>query len=161
MDCDPKILSGTTVEGTEDSGNHEHAEEAVFNAGILIIFFMLMLYMLFEAYKHKKDLKFGHEASLVCVVGLAVSAIMWSYSVGEFSDMMTFNDNLFFYFILPPIVFASGFNMYRKKFFGNLTNILLFGLVSTLITFALFSTFTMLIDSHLNLYENQYDIETQ
>jgi NhaP-type Na+/H+ or K+/H+ antiporter len=160
MDCDPKILSGTTVEGTEDSG-HEHAEEAVFNAGILIIFFMLMLYMLFEAYKHKKDLKFGHEASLVCVVGLAISAIMWFYSIGEFSEMMTFNDNLFFYFVLPPIVFASGFNMYRKKFFGNLTNILIFGVCSTLITFALFSTFTMLISNNLTLYENQYDTETQ
>ena len=42
---------------------------------------------------------------------------------------MRFDDNLFFYFILPPIVFASGFNMYRKKFFANIANILLFGVV--------------------------------
>ena len=31
--------------------------------------------MLFEAFKHKYHLKFGHEASLVCVIGVIISAI--------------------------------------------------------------------------------------
>ena len=66
--------SSKQVLTSESSGLEE---QTVFDAGILIIFFMLMIYMLFEAYKHKKDIKFGHEASLVCLVGLAISAIMW------------------------------------------------------------------------------------
>mmetsp|Transcript_97734 Transcript_97734/g.134454 ORF Transcript_97734/g.134454 Transcript_97734/m.134454 type:complete len:254 (+) Transcript_97734:181-942(+) len=56
---------------------------------------------------------------------------------------MTFDDDLFFYFVLPPIVFSSGFNMYRKKFFGNLGNILLFGVIGTFIAFASFSSMTI------------------
>ena len=56
--------------------------------------------------------------------------------------MMKFSDDLFFYFCLPPIVFARAFNMQRKKFFKNIRNILLLGLVSTIITFILFSIIT-------------------
>ena len=55
------------VDATE-TGNESHK---VFDEGILVIFGMLMIYMLFEAYKHKKGLKFGHEASLVCIVGIS------------------------------------------------------------------------------------------
>jgi len=57
---------------------------------------------------------------------------------------MTFSDDLFFYFCLPPIVFASGFNMQRKKFFENIRNIILFGLVGTIIAFISFTGFTIL-----------------
>jgi len=45
----------------------------IFNEGIIIIFLMLMVYMGFEAFKHKKDLSFGHEASLVTLIGFGVS----------------------------------------------------------------------------------------
>lgn len=46
---------------------------------------------------------------------------------------MTFDENFFFYFVLPPIIFAAGYNMKRKMFFKNFKNILIFGLFSTLL----------------------------
>lgn len=57
---------------------------------------------------------------------------------------MQFSDDLFFYFCLPPIVFASGFNMQRKKFMANITNIVLFGIVGTIIAFISFTGLTVL-----------------
>lgn len=45
----------------------------MFNEGIIIIFVMLIIYMAFEAFKHKKDLSFGHEASLVTLIGFGIS----------------------------------------------------------------------------------------
>ena len=104
------IVSQTTSESSTTSKAEAHK---VFNEGIIVIFAMLMLFMLFEAYKHKSGLKFGHEASLVCVVGVAISALYMHYGSNEFASIMEFDDDLFFYFVLPPIVFASGFNMYR------------------------------------------------
>ena len=58
--------------------------------------------------------------------------------------MMAFNEQLFFYLVLPPIVFASGFNMQRKDFFGNMKNIALFGFVGTFICFFMFCGCTLL-----------------
>ena len=58
---------------------------------------------------------------------------------------MTFDEDFFFYFCLPPIVFASGYTMKRKKFFQNFSNILVFGLIGTVVQFTLFSLLTYLI----------------
>lgn len=57
--------------------------------------------------------------------------------------MMKFDDNTFFFFCLPPIVFASGFNMQRGDFFGNIGNILLFGVLGTFISFGSFTMMTL------------------
>jgi NhaP-type Na+/H+ or K+/H+ antiporter len=62
---------------------------------------------------------------------------------------MQFSDDLFFYFCLPPIVFASGFNMQRKKFFANIRNIVLFGLVGTIIAFVSFTAITVVYRDYL------------
>lgn len=62
---------------------------------------------------------------------------------------MAFSDDLFFYFCLPPIVFASGFNMQRKKFFANIGNIVLFGLIGTIIAFVSFSLMTVVYKDYI------------
>ena len=116
--------------------------------------------MLFEASKHKYGLTFGHEASLVCLTGLAVSACMQWMGVSEFHNLMKFNDDLFFYFVLPPIVFASGFNMYRKKFFANIQNIVLFGVIGTFIAFGSFSGLTILYCKLFGLKQYTWDDES-
>ena len=48
----------------------------VLNEGIIIILGMLIIYMGFEAFKHKRDLSFGHEASLVTLIGFGIS---WAF----------------------------------------------------------------------------------
>ena len=129
----------------EDHG----ASHLIFNTGIILIFVMLMIFMAFEAFRHKKDLSFGHEASLVTLIGFGISYAYQAAGKKEFAEMFKFSDDLFFYFCLPPIVFASGFNMQRKKFFQNIGNIVLFGLVGTIITFVSFSVITVIYKDYI------------
>lgn len=144
QDTTPTTQLNTEIVSKEEARS-SHEAHKVFNEGIIVIFFMLMIYMLFEAFKHKKGWRFGHEASLVCVVGTIISAIYMYTGSSEFAEIMAFDDDLFFYFVLPPIVFAAGFNMYRQKFFSNIRNVLMFGMVSTFICFAIFSGLTLLV----------------
>ena len=65
-------------------------------------------------------------------------------------DLVEFNDNLFFYFCLPPLVFASGFNMHRKKFFECINNIMLFGIIGTITSFTIFSCLAIWVTSRSN-----------
>lgn len=58
---------------------------------------------------------------------------------------------MFFYFVLPPIVFAAGFNMYRKKFFENFRNIILFGVFGTLVAFFAYASVTLLLVTNLDI----------
>lgn len=61
----------------------------------------------------------------------------------ELIRLLKFDDNTFFFVCLPPIVFASGFNMQRKNFFANIKNILLFGILGTFVAFFSFSAMTI------------------
>lgn len=69
-----------------------------------------------------------------------------------------FDDDLFFYICLPPIVFASGFNMHKGDFFSNIDSVLLFGLVGTLVCFTFFSFITIWITDIWEM--DQYNGET-
>ena len=114
---------------------------------------MLMVFMVFESLRHKRNWRFGHESAVVCILGIAISSIYHSQqsSASYFSDIMEFNTDLFFYFVLPPIIFKEGFNMYRKRFFANIGNISLFGVLGTFVTFATFSGLTYAILSNYEL----------
>ena len=57
---------------------------------------------------------------------------------------LQFPNDLFFDLILPLIIFPSGFNMRRKKFFRNIGTIMKFGFVGTLICFTIYSALTYL-----------------
>ena len=50
-----------------------------------------------------------------------------------------FNEDLFFELILPLILFPTGFNMKRRKFFKNIGTIIKFGFIGTFICFILYT----------------------
>lgn len=74
---------------------------------------------------------------------MGVSLIFFLAKQKEVQSILQFDDNTFFFVCLPPIVFASGFNMQRGNFFANIKNIILFGMVTTFFCFFMFSTATI------------------
>lgn len=50
---------------------------------------------------------------------------------------MDFDEHFFFHVILPPIIFAGGYNLQTRRFFYCFIYILLFGLVATILNFGL------------------------
>lgn len=91
--------------------------------------------------KHKFII--GHETSIALIAGLVISCILhFSSKDSEQSLDIKFDGSIFFYVCLPPIIFASGFNMRRRRFFNNIGYILLFGIFGTLITFFIFTFLT-------------------
>jgi len=115
------------------------------SAGAIVVMVMIFLYMLFGALLERAHSPIGHEASLLCLLGIMVSYASFIMGYHDFNHIMTFDANFFFYFILPPIIFASGYNMKRKIFFKNIKNIMIFGLASTLLQFIVFSFFTWIV----------------
>lgn len=114
--------------------------------------------MLFGALLEKTHSTVGHEASILCLVGLIISFISFQLGYNDFNKIMTFDANFFFYFVLPPIIFAAGYNMKRKMFFKNIKNILLLGLFSTLLQFIVFSFLTWIVVQMDILWK--YSLET-
>lgn len=59
---------------------------------------------------------------------------------------LNFNDNLFFYGLLPPIIFAAGYNLKKRRFFEYFFYIALYGIFGTLICFLVTFALTIAIN---------------
>lgn len=62
---------------------------------------------------------------------------------------MKFNEIGFFYFILPPIIFAAGYTLKHRRFVNNLETIMMLGIIGTLITMVLLSLVLTFANSYL------------
>lgn len=124
------------------AGEEENGEEII-SVGAIVTFLMLLFYMTSGTIIEKYHLKFGHEAAYTILVGMLISYIEYLSDNDKLVRLLKFNDNTFFYFCLPPIVFASGFNMQRGNFFANIKNVMLFGVLGTFVAFFSFSAMTI------------------
>ena len=114
----------------------------VLTIGGITIALLLFLYSLMGLIIEKTKPVCGHEASAIVIFGMLLSYLAYALDEEEAIDMMTFDSNFFFFFCLPPIVFNSAFNMRRKVFFENFDAVMIFGVLSTIIQFFLFSVGT-------------------
>jgi sodium/hydrogen exchanger-like protein 6/7 len=98
----------------------------------LVVLVLLVIFMAGGAFMEHKHAKVGHESGLVIILGFVVSFIVYALDKeNEYS--LTFDGNVFFYLLLPPIVFSSAFNMRRKRFFENIGYIFMFGILGTIV----------------------------
>ena len=89
-------------------------QEAAF---ILTMLALMLIFFFGAGIMEKYKPKYGHETGFVVLCGVLFSVIFW-YAKG-INDIETFrfSETVFFDFFLPPIIFNSGYNMRRTKFF--------------------------------------------
>lgn len=103
------------------------------SGGAILLSFMVVLYMFVGSFIEKYKIPIGHEASISIVIGILISYFILDVKKDHLMNFLSFNSNFFFYMLLPPLVFSTGYNMKRKAFFSNFGNILMLGLVNTCI----------------------------
>jgi len=113
-----------------------------------LFFILLMIYVVIGGYMEHIKVKFGHETGIALVMGLIISAGLHYLSEKPSDYDVKFDGTVFFYVCLPPIIFAAGFNMRRRRFFENIGYILTFGVFGTIITFFVFAALTSLISNN-------------
>ncbi|OMP04300.1 Na+/H+ exchanger [Corchorus olitorius] len=65
-----------------------------------------------------------------CIAGTVILLL----SKGKSSHILRFSEELFFIYLLPPIIFNAGFQMKKKQFFQNFITIMLFGVIGVFIS---------------------------
>jgi len=108
-----------------------------------IAFALLIMYVIGGGFMEHKKFSFGHETSIALIAGLIISLILNFAGKGSHAYDIHFDGTIFFYVCLPPIIFASGFNMRRRRFFDNIGYILLFGVFGTILSFFVFTGLTL------------------
>lgn len=120
----------------------EHTQTIVYVIFLCVIIFFVVM----GSYMESKHFIFGHETTVIILVGMLVSWIVARFNHDEGERLVfQFNAGIFFDFMLPCILFAAGYNMRRREFFKNFTNIVKFGIFGSIFTFAFYVLMTKLL----------------
>ncbi|KAL7205090.1 hypothetical protein ACSBR2_018082 [Camellia fascicularis] len=83
--------------------------------------------------------RWANESITALLLGLATGLVVLLITKGQSSRLLVFSEDLFFIYLLPPIIFNAGFQVKKKQFFKNFSIILMFGICGTILSFCLIS----------------------
>jgi len=92
-----------------------------------------------------------NESITALIIGLCTGVVILLTTKGKSSHVLVFSEDLFFIYLLPPIIFNAGFQVKKKQFFRNFMTITLFGAVGTMISFFTISLSAIAIFSRMNI----------
>uniref|UniRef100_A0A166DAC3 Cation/H+ exchanger transmembrane domain-containing protein n=1 Tax=Daucus carota subsp. sativus TaxID=79200 RepID=A0A166DAC3_DAUCS len=95
--------------------------------------------------------KWTNESTTPLLFGLCSGIVILLTSGGTNSRILEFDEQLFFIYLLPPIIFNAGFQVKKKQFFQNFMTIMLFGAIGTAMSFSIISFGAMHIIDMLNI----------
>ncbi|KAG8370055.1 hypothetical protein BUALT_Bualt14G0077800 [Buddleja alternifolia] len=82
-----------------------------------------------------EETRWMNESITALIIGVGTGVVILLISKGKSSHLMVFSEDLFFFYLLPPIIFNAGFQVKKKQFFRNFMTIILFGALGTVISF--------------------------
>nr|GMC70065.1 sodium/hydrogen exchanger 4 isoform X1 [Ipomoea batatas] len=98
-----------------------------------------------------EDNRWFNESIAAIFIGFIAGTVILLIRKGKSSHILRFNEELFFIYLLPPIIFNAGFQVKKKHFFQNFLTIMLFGVAGVFISTSIISTGSWLLFSMLDI----------
>ena len=112
---------------------------------VLIAVATLLLYIFAAQLLENKKFDYLHESTVAILVGAAGGISLYELAGAA---KIEFSTGIFFYIILPPIIFTAGYTLKSQQFFLNIGFILLYGVVGTFLSFLTLAALTVFFVSN-------------
>ncbi|KAL3812790.1 hypothetical protein ACJIZ3_014058 [Penstemon smallii] len=127
------FASGTMTEAMNSLSTSDHASVVSITLFVTLLCACIVIGHLLE------ENRWMNESITALIIGVGTGVVILLLSGGKSSHLMVFSEDLFFIYLLPPIIFNAGFQVKKKQFFRNFMTITLFGALGTLISFIIIS----------------------
>ncbi|CAN4106203.1 unnamed protein product [Withania somnifera] len=136
---------GTLLASVNRLSTSDHQSVVSINLFVALICACIVIGHLLE------ENRWMNESITALLIGLCTGVVILLISGGKNSHILVFSEDLFFIYLLPPIIFNAGFQVKKKSFFRNFSTIMLFGAVGTLISFIIVSLGAIGIFKKMNI----------
>ncbi|XP_057529458.1 sodium/hydrogen exchanger 4 [Amaranthus tricolor] len=132
MDVNEKLLweKGMEIVNMGESGHEQVVPISVF---VAVLCLCVVIGHLLE------ENRWVNESLTAILIGCLTGMIILLISKGTNSHILRFDEDLFFIYLLPPIIFNAGFQVKKKQFFQNFLTIMLFGVIGVFISTSIIS----------------------
>ena len=134
------LTGGENFEEEAVEMEEEHETDA---EHLILVSYSLVALILIAIWAEQRHIPSSVAAMIVgAALGLVLrlSGADGAPSLSMLHQLLFFNEELFLYLLLPPIIFEAGFSLSRRTFFQNGGTILLFAVVGTLLTMLIVGT---------------------
>ncbi|KAL7930060.1 Sodium/hydrogen exchanger family domain-containing protein [Trichoderma chlorosporum] len=121
----------------EEEGDPEDdvGEKEFFAARAIFISIMLLIIAFFTSYfLQQKKVTAIHETVISIMSGMVVGLILLFSSGDSIRNLISFDYQIFFNLLLPPIILSSGYELHQANFFRNIGTILTFAFAGTFLS---------------------------
>ncbi|KAH6605153.1 cpa1 family monovalent cation:h+ antiporter [Trichoderma cornu-damae] len=113
----------------------DSAEKEFFAASALFILIMLLIIAFFTSYMlQQKKVTAIHETVISIFAGMVVGLTLLITSGDSIRNLISFDYQIFFNLLLPPIILSSGYELHQANFFRNIGTILTFAFAGTFLS---------------------------
>ncbi|KAH7159976.1 Sodium/hydrogen exchanger family-domain-containing protein [Dactylonectria estremocensis] len=128
-----KLLERDVDESDPEEG--DSAKKEIFAAWALFILIMLLIIAFFTSYLvQMKKVTAIHETVISIFAGMVVGLGLLISSGDSIRNLISFDYQIFFNLLLPPIILSSGYELHQANFFRNISTILTFAFAGTFLS---------------------------
>ncbi|ODA82566.1 hypothetical protein RJ55_01073 [Drechmeria coniospora] len=128
-----QLLARRSQEVDPDEG--DSAQKELFAAWALFISIMLLIAAFFTSYMlQMKKVTAIHETVISIFAGMIVGLTLLVTSGDSIRNLISFDYQIFFNLLLPPIILSSGYELHQANFFRNIGTILTFAFAGTFLS---------------------------
>ena len=132
--AEARLIMATAAQSQLAVEEAEEAEHTEHGADLVLVCYSLVGLILIAVWAEKRHVPSSLAAVLVgALLGLVLRQL-GAESAPSLHSLLFFDEEMFLYVLLPPIIFEAGFSIEKRYFFNNLATILLFAVAGTIFT---------------------------